>query len=105
MPSICFNLSVLFTQPKYIGPQDVLGTSPTNVPRTFLKDPISPPQGRPNLKLRSCPYITSWGRPYLMFKGHPWEVDSGCPQDVHRTSPGGPSKYANLDFPKIFFQN
>ena len=48
--------------------------------------------------------MTSRGRPNLTFKGRPWELDSGCPQDVLRTFPRGPSEYSNLDVP-TFFKN
>ena len=71
----------IYTQPANIGPEDVLRTPPSNVPRTSPKDPILRPQGRLN----------------LTFKGRPWEVDSGRPQDVLRTSPRGPSEYSNVD--------
>ena len=40
------------------------------------------------------------GRLNLTFKGRPWEVDSGCPQDVLRTSTRGPSEYSNYDVPE-----
>ena len=76
---------------------------PSNICRTFPRDPIWPFQGRPNL--------TSKGLPNLTFNGHPWEIDSGRPhQDVLRTSPRGPSKYVlrtmwghQLDVPKFLF--
>ena len=45
--------------------------------------------------------MASRGRPNLFFKGRPWEVDSGRPQDVFRTSRRGPSECSNLDVPKF----
>ena len=82
-------------------PEDV----PPNVPRTSPKDPIWPSRGCPDLTSRGRPNLTSWGRPEmtsrgrlnLTFKGHPWEVDSGRPQNVLRTSPRGPWEYSTLD--------
>ena len=96
---------LLASQPANIGPQDVPRTSPSNVPRTSPEDPIWPSSGRPDLTFRGRPNLTSWGRPEitsrgclnLTFKWRPWEVDSGRPQDVFRTSPRGPSEYSNLD--------
>ena len=64
----------IYTQPANIGPQDVPRTPPSNVPRTSPKDPILPS--------RRCPR----GRLNLTFKGRPWEIDSGRPQDALRTS-------------------
>ena len=85
------------SQPANIGPQDVPRTSPSNVPRTSPKDPIWPSQGRPDLTSQGRPEMTSRGSLNLTFKGRPGEVDSGCPHDVHRTSPRGPWEYSNLD--------
>ena len=93
----CFQSWIGPTQPANIGPQDVPRTSLSNLSRTFPKDPIWPSRQRPNL--------TSWGRPEMLsrglltltFKGRPWEVDSGHPQDVVRTSPRGPWEYSELD--------
>ena len=42
------------------------------------------------------------GRLNLTFKGRLWEVDSGCSQDVLRTSSRGLSEYSNLDVPTLF---
>ena len=44
--------------------------------------------------------MTSRGRPNLIFKGLPWEVDLACAQDVLRMSPQEPSEYSNLHVPK-----
>ena len=81
---------------------------PSSVPRTFPKDPIWPSWGRPNLTSCGPPEMTSRGRPNLMFKWRPWEINSGCPQDVLRTFPREPSEYSSLDvqnFFKLFFHN
>ena len=56
-------------------------------------------RGRPDLTSWGRPEMTSWGRPNLTFKGRLWEVDSGRPQDVLRTSPRRPSKHSHLDVP------
>ena len=98
-------LIILITQPANFGPQDVPRTSTSNVPRTSPIDPIWPYWGRPDLTSRGRPNLTSWGRPEmtsrgrlnLMFKRRPLKVDSGRPQDVLITSPGGPWEYSNLD--------
>ena len=76
-----------------IGPCDFPGTSTSNVPRAFSKDPIWLSQGRLDLKSRGSPNLTSWGslkmtsrgHPDLTLKGCPLEVSSGSPQDVVRT--------------------
>ena len=76
-----------------IGPCDFPGTSTSNVPRAFSKDPIWMSQGRLDLKSRGSPNLTSWGslkmtsrgHPDLTLKGCPLEVSSGSPQDVVRT--------------------
>ena len=62
-----------------------------------------------------CLEITSRGRPNLTSKGRPWEVHSGCLQDVLMTSPRWPSKHVLgtmwvhlldvLKFFLLFFQN
>ena len=80
------------------------------VPRTSPKDPIWPSWGRHDLKSLGRPNLTSWehlemtSRGYLnlTFKERPWEVDSGRPEDVPRTSPRGPWAYSNFDV-FIFF--
>ena len=82
-----------YTHPTNIGLQDVPRTSRSNVPRTSPKDSFDRCGDVPILR----PEMTSRGRLNLMFKGRPWEVDSGRPQDVLRTSPRGPSEYSNLD--------
>ena len=46
--------------------------------------------------------MISRGRLNLIFKGRPWKVDSGCSQDVLRTSARGLSEYSNLDVPTFF---
>ena len=77
-----------------IGPCDFPGTSTSNVPRAFSKDPIWLSQGRLDLKSRGSPNLTSWGslkmtsrgHPDLTLKGCPLEVSSGSPQDVARTN-------------------
>ena len=71
----------LLSQPANIGPQ--------HVPRTSPKYPIWLYRGRPSL--------TSRGRLNLRFKGRPWDVDSGRPQGVLRTSARCPWEYSNLD--------
>ena len=94
------------SQPANIGPHDLLGTSPSKVPRTSPKDPIGPSRGRLNLTSRGRRNLTCWGRPEmtsrgrlnLTFKGCPWEVDSGrldsgSPQDVLRVLKLGCPKY------------
>ena len=96
-------------QPPNIGPRNVQRTSPSDVPRKSPKDPIWPSPGRPNLTSWH-PNLTSWGRPEmrsrgrlnLTFKWRPWEVDSGRPQEVLRTTPRGPSEYSNLDIWNFF---
>ena len=69
--------------------------------KTSPKDPISPPQGRPNL--------TSWGRPEmasrwhsnLTSKGPPREGDLGCPtEDLQSTQ-----TWMSQNFFQLFFQN
>ena len=90
------------TQPATIGPQDVSRTSPSNVPRTSPKDPIWPSRRRLDLTSQRRSNLTSWGRPNLTFKGRAWEVDSGCPQNVLKVSPRGPSEYSNLDVQNFF---
>ena len=61
------------SQPANIGPQELLGTSP----------------GRPlNILFDRPGDVPIWRR---------WDVDSGRPQDVLRTSPRGPWEYSNLD--------
>ena len=85
--SLSGSLGDVTIQPANVGPQDVLRTSPSNVPRTSPKDPICPSWGRPYLMFRGRPNLTSWGRPEmksrgrlnLTFKGRPWKVDSGRP--------------------------
>ena len=67
--------------------------APSNVPRTFPKNPIWPSQERPQLARRGRLEMTSWGRPNLTSKGSPWEVVSGSPHDVLRTSPSRPWKH------------
>ena len=54
--------------------------------------------------------MTSRGQPNLTFKERPWEVDSGCPQDLIKTPPKGTSKHVlgmrwvhQLDVPKSLF--
>ena len=108
----------VFTQPANIGPQDVPRTSSSNVPRASPKDSISPSQGSLELTSRGRPNLTSWRRlqmtskerPNLTSKGCPWEADSGCLQDVLRTSPRRPWKHVLgtmwghlLDVPKFLF--
>ena len=108
--NFCIKAFHVAAQPANIGSQDVLRTSPSNVPRTSPKDPIWPSRGcpdltsrvRPNLTSKGCPEMMFRGRPNPTFKGRPWEVNSGCPQDVLRTSRRGPSEYSNLDVPKFF---
>ena len=63
------------TQLANIGPQDVPRTSRSNVPRTSPKDSFDRCGDVPILR----PEMTSRGRLNLMFKGRPWEVDSGRP--------------------------
>ena len=63
------------TQLANIGPQDVPRTSRSNVPRTSPKDSFDRRGDVPILR----PEMTSRGRLNLMFKGRPWEVDSGRP--------------------------
>ena len=80
----------------------VLRTSPSNVPRTSPKDPIWPSRWRLDLTSWGRSNVTSWGRANLTFKGRSQEVDSGCPQDVLRTSPKGSPEYSSLDVPAFF---
>ena len=54
--------------------------------------------------------MTTWRRPNLPSKRRPWEVVSGRPQDVLRTSSRRPWKHVLgtmwdhlLDFPKLLF--
>ena len=47
------------------------------------------------------PEMTSKGCLNLTFKGCSWEVDSGRPQDVHRTSCKRSSKHWHLDVTKF----
>ena len=69
-------LKILFDRP---------GTSRSDVPRTSQSDVLG----------------NSWndvqGHLNPTFKGRPWEVDSGRPQNVLRTSPRGPWEYSNLN--------
>ena len=88
----------------------------TLVPRTYRGHPPPASSGRPLKilfdRLGDVPIWGPWDvllwRPgdvlkwRLMFNGHPWEVDSGRPQDILRTSPRGFSKYSNLDVPTFF---
>ena len=75
------------------------------VPRTSRGRPPPTSPGRPLKILFDRPNLTPWGRPEmtsrgrlnLMFKGCPWKVDSGRPQDVLRTSPRGSPEYSNVD--------
>ena len=94
------------SQPANCGPQDVPRTSPPTSPGRPLKILFDRagdvPIWRPNLTSWGRPEMTSRGRLNLTFKGRRWEVDSGCPQDVLRTSPRGPSEYSNLDVPAFF---
>ena len=95
-----YNISSQLTdisQPANIGPQDVRRMSPSNVPRTYPKDPIWPSRRCPNLTSWGRPEMTSRGRLNLTFKGRSWEVDSGRPQNVLRTSSRRPSEYSNFD--------
>ena len=46
--------------------------------------------------------MTSRGRLNLTFKGRHWEIDSGRPRDVLRTSLRGFSEYSNLDVAEFF---
>ena len=50
------------------------------------------------------PKMTFMGRPNLPLNGLPWEVDSGHPQDVLRTSLRGPSEYSNTNISIFNFQ-
>ena len=85
-------------------------TSPSNVPRTYPKDPIWPSRGQPNLTSWRRPEMTSRGRLNLTSKGRSWKDDSRHPQNVLRTSPRGPLKHVLgtmwghlLDVPKFLF--
>ena len=97
-------LSILYrvpTQPANIGPQDVLRTSPSNVPGRSLKilfdRPGDVPIWRPNLTSWRRPEMTSRRRLNPTFKERPWQVELGRPQDILRTSPRGSWEYSNLD--------
>ena len=72
------------------------------VPRTSRGSPPPTSPGGPLKILFDRPDLTSRGRPNPTFKGRLWEVDSGRPQYVFRTSPRRPSEYSNLDVPKFF---
>ena len=67
--------------------------SPSSVHRTSPKDPIWPSWRRLDLTSRGRLEMTSRRGPNLMFKGRPWQVDLGRPQDVIRTSYRGHSKH------------
>ena len=67
--------------------------SPSSVHRTSPKDPVWPSWRRLDLTSRGRLEMTSRRGPNLMFKGRPWQVDLGRPQDVIRTSYRGHSKH------------
>ena len=84
--------------------------SPSSVHRTSPKDPIWPSWRRLDLTSRGRLEMTSRRGPNLMFKGRPWQVDLGRPQDVIRTSYRGHSKHFlatmwdyQLDISNFFF--
>ena len=90
--------------PAYLGPQDIPRTSSSNFPRTSPKYPFWPFWGCPNLTFWGRPNLTFWGRPEkisrgrsnLMFNERPWDVDSGPPQNVLKTSPRRSTEYSNF---------
>ena len=105
---------VLFLMLGFILFSDVLPSRQVLVPRTSRGRRLATSPGRP-LKIifhcagdvpiwrpRGSPEMTSTGCFYLAFKGRPWEVDLGSPQEVLRTSPRGPSEYSKFDVPNFF---
>ena len=75
-----------------IAPQDVQGAPPSHLKSLF--DHFGDvPIWRPDLTSWTCPEMTSRGCTNLTSKGPPCDADSGCPQDVLRTSPRGSSKH------------
>ena len=81
-------------QPGNIGLKEIHRTSP--------KDSICPSWGLPDQTSRVRAEMTSRGSSNLTLKGRPWEIYSGFPQDVHRTSPRGTSKHSTWMSQKIF---
>ena len=84
-----------YTELANIGPQDVSKTSPSNVPRTFPKDPIWPSWGRP-----------IWGPgDVLIWRSR--DVPGRLIRNAPRTFSGRPLEdsnfeYSNLDVPAHF---
>ena len=97
------------TLPANIGLQDVPTTSPSNVLRTFPKDPIWPFLGRLDLTSQARINLTSWGSPEttskertnLTSRNVPGRLIRGEPRTFSRRPPRGPSKHSNLDVPRF----
>ena len=97
------------TLPANIGLQDVPTTSPSNVLRTFPKDPIWPFLGRLDLtsqariNWRLGEVLKRRPRNVLIWRSRnvPGRLIRGEPRTFSRRPPRGPSKHSNLDVPRF----